>query len=80
MQEWWSSAVGSSICFFYSTKISLSYCLIGKYDKVVPAGCHILCWPFHNIVRSVSLRIKQLEVSCETKTKDNVFVKVVVEG
>lgn len=26
----------------------------------------------------VSLRIQQLDVACETKTKDNVFVNVVV--
>jgi hypothetical protein len=27
---------------------------------------------------SVSLRIQQLDVSCETKTRDNVFVNIVV--
>jgi len=37
-------------------------------------------YPFQSIAKRVSLKIKQLEVNCETKTKDNVFVKVVVEG
>lgn len=54
----------------------IEYC--GKYDRVVPAGCFCLCFPFENIAARVSLRIQNLEVICETKTKDNVFVKVVV--
>jgi regulator of protease activity HflC (stomatin/prohibitin superfamily) len=35
-------------------------------------------WPFVNIVGKLSLRIQQLDVYCETKTKDNVFVQVAV--
>lgn len=32
------------------------------------------------ITASVSLKIKHLEVHCDTKSKDNVFVQVVVAG
>lgn len=39
-----------------------------------------MMFPCQRVASVISLKIKQLEVSCETKTKDNVFVKVVVEG
>lgn len=36
-------------------------------------------WPAGECVAgSLSMRIQQLDVRCETKTKDNVFVNVVV--
>lgn len=50
----------------------------GKFSKVVPAGCVCLMFPCENIVKDVSLRVQYLDVACDTKTKDNVFVKVVV--
>jgi len=50
----------------------------GKLDYVAPPGLVILQWPIQSIRARVSLKIKQLQVSCETKTKDNVFVTVVV--
>jgi regulator of protease activity HflC (stomatin/prohibitin superfamily) len=50
----------------------------GKFSRVVPAGCVCLQFPCETIVRGVSLRVQYLDVACDTKTKDNVFVKVVV--
>jgi len=50
----------------------------GKFDRVVPAGCVFLMCPFETLTSSVSLRLRYLECVCDTKTKDNVFVKVVV--
>lgn len=50
----------------------------GKFDRVVPAGCFCLMWPCESIVARVPLSLDYMEISCDTKTKDNVFVKVVV--
>ncbi|KAF5204521.1 Hypersensitive-induced response protein, partial [Thalictrum thalictroides] len=50
----------------------------GKFDEILEPGCHFL--PFclgMNIAGYLSLRVQQLDVRCETKTKDNVFVTVV---
>jgi len=41
-------------------------------------GPHLICWPFYTIAGRVSIRIQQLDVACETKTSDNVFVNVVI--
>ncbi|EFJ17982.1 hypothetical protein SELMODRAFT_140325 [Selaginella moellendorffii] len=50
----------------------------GKFDEVLDPGCHCVPWIFgSNITGSLNLRIQQLDVRCETKTKDNVFVTVV---
>ena len=35
-------------------------------------------FPLSQVAGTLSLRIQQLNVSCETKTKDNVFVRVEV--
>ncbi|KAF9604239.1 hypothetical protein IFM89_004945 [Coptis chinensis] len=50
----------------------------GKFDEVMEPGCHCLPWPLgYQIAGHLSLRLQQLDVKCETKTKDNVFVNVV---
>nr|ACU14784.1 unknown [Glycine max] len=50
----------------------------GKFDDVLEPGCHCLPWCLgYQIAGSLSLRVQQLDVRCETKTKDNVFVTVV---
>ncbi|XP_057448316.1 hypersensitive-induced response protein 1-like [Lotus japonicus] len=52
--------------------------VFGKYDDVLQPGCHCVPWCIGSqISGSLSLRVKQLDVRCETKTKDNVFVTVV---
>ncbi|KAK6127164.1 hypothetical protein DH2020_039093 [Rehmannia glutinosa] len=50
----------------------------GKFDYVLEPGCHCLPWCIgYQLAGSLSLRVQQLDVRCETKTKDNVFVTVV---
>ncbi|KAE8023321.1 hypothetical protein FH972_009031 [Carpinus fangiana] len=50
----------------------------GKFDDVLEPGCHCLPWICGTqIAGHLTLRVQQLDVRCETKTKDNVFVTVV---
>lgn len=42
----------------------------GKFDDVLDPGCHCLPWCFGSqIAGYLSLRLQQLDVRCETKTK-----------
>ncbi len=50
----------------------------GRFKKVSPAGLNIKIPLIDRIAGRVSLRIQQLDVRVETKTKDNVFVFVIV--
>lgn len=52
----------------------------GKFTRISPAGCLCIMWPCESIVKTVSLRIQYMAVDCETKTKDNVFVRVAIGG
>ncbi|KAL9233775.1 hypothetical protein vseg_008729 [Gypsophila vaccaria] len=50
----------------------------GKYTDVLEPGCHCVPWFLgYQIAGKLTLRVQQLDVRCETKTKDNVFVNVV---
>ncbi|XVF14214.1 hypothetical protein REPUB_Repub09cG0038900 [Reevesia pubescens] len=50
----------------------------GKFDEVLEPGCHCLPWCLgRQLAGHLTLRLQQLDVRCETKTKDNVFVNVV---
>ncbi|CAK9137085.1 unnamed protein product [Ilex paraguariensis] len=50
----------------------------GKFDDVLNPGCHCMPWCIGSqLAGYLSLRVQQLDVRCETKTKDNVFVTVV---
>lgn len=51
---------------------------LGQFKKLIDPGLHIILWPLQNVTGTLSLRIQQLDVYCETKTKDNVFVNVAV--
>lgn len=51
---------------------------LGKFNRTADAGFHFKL-PFIDVIKgSVSLRIQQLDVVVETKTHDNVFVKITV--
>jgi regulator of protease activity HflC (stomatin/prohibitin superfamily) len=50
----------------------------GKYHKTAHSGLNVKMPLIDRIVHRVSLRVQQLPVEVETKTKDNVFVKVEV--
>jgi len=50
----------------------------GRFSEVLEPGCHCLPWIFgQQIGGHLSLRVQKLDVRCETKTKDNVFVTVI---
>lgn len=49
---------------------------LGNFEQLLGPGLHFVLWPLKSIVGKLSLRIQQLDVMCETKTKDNVFVRV----
>ncbi|PWA53388.1 hypersensitive-induced response protein 1 [Artemisia annua] len=50
----------------------------GKFDEVLNPGCHCVPWFCgKRLAGTLTLRLQQLQVKCETKTKDNVFVNVV---
>lgn len=49
---------------------------LGQFKQLLSPGLHFIIWPLQSVVGRMSLRIQQLDVTCETKTKDNVFVKV----
>jgi regulator of protease activity HflC (stomatin/prohibitin superfamily) len=50
----------------------------GKFARMAESGCNCLIPCYESVDGFVSLRIQQLDVSCETKTMDNVFVNIVV--
>lgn len=50
----------------------------GKFLRVSGAGLHFKLPFIDRISGKISLRVQQLDVSAETKTKDNVFVNVLV--
>lgn len=42
----------------------------GKFDEVLEPGCHCLPWCLGSqVAGQLSLRVQQLDVRCETKTK-----------
>lgn len=51
---------------------------LGQFKKLIDPGLHIIMWPIQSVAGTLSLRIQQLDVFCETKTRDNVFVNVAV--
>lgn len=46
----------------------------GKFVKTLDAGPNCVCWPIDIVVGKPTTRIQSLTVTCETKTKDDVFV------
>lgn len=51
---------------------------LGNFKRLLDPGLHLIPFPLSQVAGTLSLRIQQLDVACETKTKDNVFVKVEV--
>lgn len=48
----------------------------GRWNKFAEPGMNFLCWPIDSMTDTISLRVQQTKLSCETKTLDNVFVDV----
>ena len=51
---------------------------LGKFNKVSKAGLHFKIPLVDRIAGDVNLRVRELPVEVETKTKDDVFVRIVV--
>ncbi|XP_061373479.1 hypersensitive-induced reaction 1 protein-like [Gastrolobium bilobum] len=50
----------------------------GRFEEVLQPGCHCMPWILGSqLAGHLTLRVQQLDVRCETKSKDNVFVNVV---
>lgn len=49
---------------------------LGQFKRLIKEGPSCIIWPLQSVVGRLSLRVQQLDVLCETKTKDNVFVQV----
>eukprot|EP00639_Heterosigma_akashiwo_P015627 CAMPEP_0206394516 /NCGR_PEP_ID=MMETSP0294-20121207/21439_1 /ASSEMBLY_ACC=CAM_ASM_000327 /TAXON_ID=39354 /ORGANISM="Heterosigma akashiwo, Strain CCMP2393" /LENGTH=295 /DNA_ID=CAMNT_0053848477 /DNA_START=487 /DNA_END=1372 /DNA_ORIENTATION=- len=49
-----------------------------KFQTIANPGFNFVCWPFDAIAGGISLRLQQMNVRCQTKTKDNVFLSIVV--
>jgi len=53
----------------------ITYC--GKFDRLVNPGFHCLYFPCcYKLYHRANLKIQYMDCECETKTLDNVFVKV----
>jgi regulator of protease activity HflC (stomatin/prohibitin superfamily) len=50
----------------------------GKFSTIFAPGFHVFIPCFQAVRSEVSLKIRHLDIMCDTKTKDNVFVRVVV--
>lgn len=68
----------TSMMFTVHTQEAVIVERFGKFKRVAHAGLNFKTPFIDNITRPVSLRVQQLEVNIESKTKDNVFVTVPV--
>lgn len=51
----------------------------GRFSHIAQPGCNCVhCYIGQSVVGTVSMRVQQLDVRCETKTRDNVFVTLVI--
>jgi len=50
----------------------------GEFQEMLGPGCYCMMWPINNVSSRLSLRLQQMNVTCETKTNDNVFLHVTV--
>jgi len=50
---------------------------MGRFAKIVGAGPYIVK-PFERVARKLSLKVHEMQVSVETKTSDDVFVKLII--
>jgi regulator of protease activity HflC (stomatin/prohibitin superfamily) len=48
----------------------------GEFQEILGPGLHCMLWPFNSIGGRLTLRVQQLDVVCETKTSDHVFVRI----
>uniref|UniRef100_A0A7R9Z7L3 Band 7 domain-containing protein n=1 Tax=Chlamydomonas euryale TaxID=1486919 RepID=A0A7R9Z7L3_9CHLO len=66
-------------CFCVEEETAAIVETCGQFSRVDQAGCSQLWWCVgQSIAGTLSLRVQQLDVTCETKSKDNVFIKLVI--
>src|SRR5690606_18303443 len=68
----------TSVMFTVHTQEAVIVERFGKFKRVAQAGLNMKTPFIDSITKPVSLRVQQLEVNIESKTKDNVFVTVPV--
>jgi len=51
---------------------------LGKFNRLLFPGVNFLLCPVEYMTSKMSMRVQQLNVNCETKTLDNVFVQVTI--
>uniref|UniRef100_K3Z6X9 Band 7 domain-containing protein n=3 Tax=Setaria TaxID=4554 RepID=K3Z6X9_SETIT len=75
----WTAAMGNLCCCVQVDQSTVAIReQFGKFDSVLEPGCHCMPWFIgKRVAGHLTLRLQQLDVRCETKTKDNVFVNVV---
>lgn len=67
----------SSLAFIVAQQNILIIERLGKFHKIAQPGLHFKI-PLIDVIKGeLNLRIKQLDVSVETKTEDNVFVHII---
>jgi len=49
----------------------------GRFDKIVPAGPYLVL-PWQSVGAKLSLKVQEMQVTVETKTVDDVFVKLLM--
>lgn len=74
--------IGAVLLFkaFYMVKQKTAVVIerLGRYQRISRAGLHLKIPFVDQIVGTVNLRVRELPVEVETKTKDDVFVRMVV--
>lgn len=68
----------TSVMFTVHSREAVIVERFGKFRRVAHAGLNFKAPFVDNITKPISLRVQQLEVNIESKTKDNVFVTVPV--
>jgi len=48
----------------------------GKFDRFLYPGIHVMKWPMEREAGRISMRIKQLDIISETKSKDHVILRI----
>jgi len=66
------------VCFTISTSEVGVIERFGKFSHLAPPGLGCILLGVDDLVGRLSCRVQQLDVRCETKTLDNVFVEAVV--
>jgi len=65
------AAVGKFFCFVQVNQSTVGIKeRFGKFEEVLNPGCHFMPWIIGNrVTGQLTLRLRQLDVRCETKTK-----------